>query len=227
MDLSIKWNKKQYQEFLKYLKACHDEKYKKFQEKLLKDDKIKVIGIRIPILRKMAKEITDIDGFIKYNTHKFFEENLLQALVIARKKDINYVKNFIKYIDNWAVNDTFACSLKQFKNLDINEVKIFLNSPNPWSVRFALTLLLNYYVNDKYIDEVLAISNSINNSNYYVKMANSWLLQVCYVKFKEKTTEFFKTTTIDDFTYNKAISKICDSYKVSKENKINLRKMRR
>ena len=229
MDLSIKWNKIKYLEFLNYLKNQADTKYRDFHKKLLKDDTIKVIGIRTPILRKIAKEIKDIDGFIKYNTHEYYEENILMALVITKVKDnlLSYINNFIPYINNWAVNDIFASSLKQFKKIDIKEVKPYLNSKNPWSVRFGLTLLLSHYVTDKYIDEILDICEAIETNHYYVKMANAWLLSVCYIKFPEKTEDFLKTTKIDTFTYNKTISKICDSYRVNKEDKTRLKEMKK
>lgn len=229
MDLSIKWNENNYQEFLNYLKGQADAEYRDFHKKLLKDENIKVIGIRTPILRKIAKEIKDIKGFIKYNTHEFYEENILAALVITKVKDnlFTYINNFIPYINNWAVNDIFASSLKQFKNIDIKEVKPYLNSNNPWSVRFGLTLLLSHYVTDKYIDEILEICDSINIDHYYVKMANAWLLSICYIKFPEKTEKFLKNTKIDNFTYNKTISKICDSYRVNKEDKTRLKEMKK
>lgn len=229
MDLSIKWNKSNYSEFLIYLQGMADLEYQKFHKKLLKDENIKVIGIRTPTLRKMAKEIKDVDGFIKYNTHEFYEENILMALVITKVKNnlITYINNFIPYINNWAVNDIFASSLKQFKNIDIKEVKPYLNSDNPWNVRFGLTLLLSHYVTDKYIDEILEICENIKIDHYYVKMANAWLLSICYIKFPEKTKKFLENTKIDNFTYNKTISKICDSYRVSKEDKIKLREMKK
>ena len=229
MDLSIKWNNNNYQEFLNCLKKCQDIKYRDFHKKILNDDESKLIGIRTPELRKMAKEIKDIDGFLKYNTHQFYEENILAALVITKVKEnlLEYIDNFIPYINNWAVCDIFAGSLKQFKNIDIKVVKKYLNSNNPWSVRFGLVLLLSHYVSDKYIDEILKICDSINIDHYYVKMANAWALSICYIKFPEKTEKFLKTTKIDTFTYNKTISKICDSYRVSKEDKNRLKEMKK
>ena len=229
MDLSIKWNKNSYLQFLNYLKTKADLKYQTFQSKLLKNENIKVIGIRIPTLRKMAKEIKDIDGFIKYNTHEFYEEDVLMALVISKVNHnlFSYIDNFIPYINNWAVNDILASSLKQFKNISIKEVIPYIKSSNPWSVRFGLTLLLNYYVTDKYIDKILEICENIKIDHYYVKMANAWLLSICYIKFPRKTEKFLKNTKIDNFTYNKTISKICDSYRVSKEDKIKLKEIKK
>ena len=229
MEVPIKWNKENYNDFLKRLKGLEDTEYKTFHKKLLKNDSIKVIGIRTPILRKIAKQIKDEQGFLKYNTHTYYEENILAALVISKLKDnlFEYIDEFIPYIDNWAVNDIFAGSLKQFKNIDINYINKYLESTNPWSIRFGLTLLLSHYVNEENIDTVLKMSESVNNSDYYVEMANAWLLSICYIKFPKQTEDFFKKATLDDFTFNKTISKICDSYRVSKEDKLRLKELKK
>lgn len=229
MELFIKWNEYNYQKFLCYLKKQADNEYKKFHQKLIKNDNVKLIGIRMPILRKIAKEIKEPIEFIKFNKHIYYEETILHGLVLNNINDnfLEHVEYFINYIDNWAVNDSVACSLKKFKKISINEVEKFLTSNNPWSIRFALTLLLNYYINDENIDRVLELSDEINCDEYYVKMANSWLISCCYIKYKNKTEKFLEKTKIDNFTYNKAISKICDSYRVCKKDKEILKAKRR
>lgn len=90
-----------------------------------------------------------------------------------------------------------------------------------------MVLLLNYYINDKYIDLILKIANNINSEEYYVKMANAWLISICYIKYPNKTKIFLNNTKIDKWTYNKSISKICDSKRISDKEKIVLKKLRK
>ena len=58
-------------------------------------------------------------------------------------------------------------------------------------------------------------------------MAIAWAIQVCFVKFPEKTMELLKDNKIDNWTYNKALQKILESYKVDDKTKNNIRKMKR
>ena len=226
----MNWTNRNYNELIKYLKDNQDVKYQSFNKKLLKNDKIEVIGIRIPLLKKIAKYISknDYQGFIKYNKHITYEECVLHGLVLGYLKlDENnimeLIKEFIPFIDNWATNDTTCSNLKIFQKISISRIDEFIYSENPWSIRFGLTLLLNYYIEEKNLDTIFKISDNIKNEDYYVEMANAWLLSICYIKYPEKTLRFLKKCHLNKFTLNKTISKICDSYRVDKESKERLK----
>lgn len=233
---NIIWNQKDYQQFLNYLDSLAEESYQKFQQRLILDGK-PLRGIRTPILQTIAKNISkgDYKNFLSINKMDRYEEILLYGLVIAKAKmtfseRLSYLEYFIPYIDNWAINDIVCTSLKSFQKHQedgLKNIHSYLHSNNPWSIRFGLVLLLNYYINDTYIDTVLKLSNMIQSDEYYVKMANAWLISICYIKYKEKTTAFLKETTIDNWTFHKAISKIRDSKRVSKEEKEQLIKLKR
>ena len=95
---------------------------------------------------------------------------------------------------------------------------------NSWSNRFGLVLLLTYYINDEYIDEVIKISMDINSNDYYVLMANAWLISISYIKYPEKIEPLILNKSWDIITLKKAIGKIKDSYRVNKEDKEKLNK---
>lgn len=222
----MKFNKKAYQEFLEELHKMQDKEYQNFHKKLLKNDQINVIGIRVPKLRKIAKDIAkkDYKGYIKYCTHQTYEENLIHGLIIGYIKIDNeqlfkLINEFMPYNNNWAVNDTTASNLKAFKKIHIKEIEKYLKSSNPWEIRFGITLLLNYYIDEKNIDYILSECNIIKNKDYYVQMAIAWLLSFCYIKCKKQTLKYLKNNNLDKFTLNKTISKICDSYRVEKSEK--------
>lgn len=103
----------------------------------------------------------------------------------------------------------------------------YINSKNEYEIRFALVMYLNYYLTDEYIDEILHKIDKITNKEYYVQMAIAWLLSFAYIKQKKKTEKYLLKNNLDEFTQNKAIQKICESYRVSNENKEKLRKLKR
>ena len=228
-----KWNKKTYEEFIKYLFTLKDEKYKEMKKRIIKNNNIKIIGIRIPTLKKIAKNISKENyiDFIKYNTHKYLEENILHGLILGYIKEdeiklLKQIDKFIPYIDNWETCDTVCANLKQFKKLDINIIKKYINE-NPWSQRFGLVILLDHYIKEENLNFIYNTCKSINTEEYYVKMAISWLLSICYIKYPTNTLSFLKKTNLDKFTHNKTISKICDSKRIEKEEKEKLKLMRK
>lgn len=229
------FTKETYQKFIEYLYTLRDSKYKEFHSKLIMDNNL--IGIRTPELKKIASIIAkqDYKNFIKYNAKNTYEEKVIYGLVLGYlkinfKERLELLKDFIPLIDNWAVNDIVCANLKSFKKEQQEGFEFILTcieNNNSWSIRFGIVLLLDFYINDNYIDKILEICNNIQNDEYYVKMAVAWLLSICYIKYKEKTLAFLKTTTIDTWIYNKAIQKTIESTRVSKKEKLDLKKLKR
>ena len=231
---NINWNKDNYNKFINYLFTFEDIKYKEFHSKLILSNNL--IGIRTPILKEIAKKISkgDYKTFIKLNKHEIYEEIIIHGLIIGYLSDFNeslsLLDNFIPYVDNWAINDIVCANMKCFNN-NQEEGYVFIleciSSDNPWIVRFGIVLLLNFYINDNYIDKILDICNTIKSDDYYVRMAIAWLISICYIKYKNKTLNFLKQTKIDDWTFNKAIQKIIESTRVEIDEKIELKKLKR
>lgn len=222
-----------YNEVIDYLFANQDLKYRQFHQKLLNDNNLELIGVRVPIVKKIIKNI-DYNDFITKTNHRYYEEVLIHGLVIGNVKDFDRVEElleeFLNYNNSWATNDSTATNLKIFnKNLEKGFILInkYLNSKNPFTVRFGIVLLLSYYINDKYIDRVVECIIRIKSDEYYVKMANAWLISVCYIKYKNKIIDLYKNSQLDNFTNNKSISKINDSYRVDKKDKDILKQYKR
>jgi len=132
------------------------------------------------------------------------------------------LKDFIPFLSSWALVDMTVCKFKQVKNnkdLAFGEIINFTKSQNPWEIRLGLMMLLSLYVEENYINEVLKICQSVKNDHYYVKMGNAWLISECYIKFPELTTKFLEEKALEPWTQNKAIQKIRESLRVSKEYK--------
>lgn len=213
-----------------------DGEYQKFHSGLCPGTD-NIIGVRVPVLRNLAKEIAHSGGFLDFLNcpTAYYEETMLQGMLIGFVKDfdasVEYTRAFIPKIDNWAVCDVFCAGFKITKK-HYDEMLAFiipyLESEKEFEVRFAVVMLLDFYVTEKYIDEVIALLDGVHHDGYYVKMAVAWALSVCYVKFPDVTMEYLKNAdSLDDFTYNKALSKITESLRVSAEDKAVIRAMKR
>lgn len=218
-------------ELIKILKENEDIEYKKFSERII-DTNYPIIGVRTPILKKLAKSMSlDI---LELNNEKYYEEVLLKLFVISNIKDKEeYDKYFNKYIykiDCWSLCDSFVTAskiIKKNKEHYFNVVEELLKDDYLFAVRVGLVILLNYYVEEEYLSKIFDLVDNINREEYYIKMAIAWLLSICYIKYPRETSKYLDNTKIDDFTYNKTISKICDSYRIDKETKQELKKKRR
>ena len=226
-------NRKELQE---KLFSMQDKKYKEFHSELCPGID-NIIGIRVPILRQFAKDLiksNDYNWVLDINP-KYYEEAMLQGMIIGLKKDSleviqRDIQNFIPKINNWAVCDVFCAGLKivtKYPNEFWKFIDKYLKSKKEFELRFAIVVMLDYYINQKYIDKVLQILNKIKHDGYYVKMAVAWAISVCYIKFPKKTMEFFKKCDLDNFTYNKSIQKIIESYRVDNKDKEILKTMKK
>lgn len=225
-----------YQEFIDELYNLQDLKYKEFHGKLIMSDNL--IGVRTPELKRIAKVIarSNYEEFFKKNKHKLYEENLVHGLVLGYLKlefdELKILVNdFIPYIDNWAVCDMTVSNLKVYKknktkDIVFEEIKKYVNNNNPWINRFGYVLLLEYFIEEKYIDEIFNLCTNYKD-HYYVKMAIAWLISMCYIKYKGRTLTFLKKNKLDEWTHNKAIQKIIESYRVTEEDKKMLRGLKR
>ena len=216
-----------------------DEGYAKFNQKLCPDTKRKILGIRVPALRKLAQKTVkedDWQAFLKQAQDDYFEEVLLQGLVIAYAKiemdeKLAYLKWFIPKIDSWAICDTFCPTLK-IKPQDLSKmwefIQPYLQSSQEFDVRFAVIMMLNYYLIDEYIDEVLQNLDQVTHEGYYAKMAVAWTIAEIGVKFNKKAMQYLKGDNhLDKFTYNKALQKMRESYRINPKQKEILRQMKR
>ena len=229
------------EKILNKLIELQDNKYKEFNKKLCPDTKREMLGIRIPILRKFAKEILKNEeynwkDFVRNEKTQYFEEVLLQGLVIGYSKldfdeKLEYIKIFIPRIDSWAISDTFVPTLK-IKEKDLEKYWKFIlpytKSEKEFDVRFSVISMLDYFINDSYVDEVIKILNKIKHEGYYVKMGVAWTLAEIGIKYNEKAMEFLRNeNSLDKFTYNKTLQKMIESYRIDDIQKDELRKMKR
>ena len=213
-----------------------DEKYKEFHSGLCPNTN-NIVGVRVPVLRNYSKELVkgNFRNYLANAKDEYYEEVMLQGMVIGLAKmeleeRLEYITKFVPKIDNWAVC-VVSCAGFKFAKKYQSEVwkflKPYLESNKEFEIRFGVVMLLDFYITEEYIDKVLEILNKIQYEGYYVKMAVAWAISVCYIKFPKETFKLLQENSLDDFTYNKALQKIIESYRVSEEEKKTIRAMKR
>ena len=185
----------------------------------------------------MAHDISlgNYQSFININEHQTYEEIMIHGFIIGNLK-INYhqvkplIDQWLPYISNWALCDMFCANLKvvkKYRSEFLNDLDTYLNSSNPWYIRYALVILLDHYMLIDYLPLIFRICNNLQSDNYYVKMAVSWLLSICYIKYPSETIKYLNKSSLDDWTFNKTISKIIDSKRCNKDQKAMLNHLKR
>ncbi len=211
-----------------------DIKYKEFTSRSIPNiDVNSIIGVRIPILRKIAKEINNKGDFLNILPHKYHEENIIHGALISMNKDLNEVLKelelFLPYVNNWAVCDTISPKIFK-KNLDIVYPYIvnWINSDEEYKIRFGVVSLLQFYLNDsKYIKKINKLVLSIKKSTYYIDMAIAWYFSFAIVKQYNETIKVFERKEIkNEWIHNKSIQKAIESYKINEDKKTYLKSLR-
>ena len=202
------------------------------------------MGIKIPELRKKAKKIVSNNEFKKYidesttqENKQYIEETILEGLVIGYskidlKQKLDYMKMYIPKINNWLINDTVCSTFKvkkeQDKKILWDFIIPYLNSQNQFEVRFAVTMMLGNFITEEYVSQVITKLDKVRNKEYYAEMAIAWTLAEIGIKFNDIAMNYLKgKNDLDKFTYNKTLQKMRESYRVSEEQKKELKAMKR
>lgn len=219
------------------LQALADTKYREFHSTLLPGAN-NILGVRIPQLRVMAKELAKTENwraFVETTDTEYYEETMLQGMIIGMAKmeleeRLKYIAMFVPRINNWAVCDIFSGELKtavkKGKETVWQFIQPYLKSPKEFEIRFGIVMLF-HFVDEEHIDSLLAYADSFDHETYYARMAMAWMISICFVKFPEKTMEYLKRSKLDNWTYNKALQKTIESLRVDKDTKDILRNMKK
>lgn len=201
-----------------------------------------VLGIRVPHLRRLAAEIAkgDWQAYLATADTYYMEERMLQGMVLGcirpDKNVENYlqrVTRFVHIINSWSVCDTFKFGGgKRFVEANRTRLweylKEWMQAENEYEIRFGVVMSMQLFIDEAHIDELLRLYDNIRHEGYYVKMGVAWALSVCFVKFSDITMHYLKeANTLDNFTYNKALQKITESYRVDAATKQIIKRMKR
>lgn len=212
-----------------------DPSYRKFHQKLIPNvDPERVIGVRMPALRKFAKEKAkdpEIDDFIRSLPHEYYEENNVHAEIIALIKDydllIEALDAFLPYVDNWATCDSLKPKLfkKRPRGLT-DDAKRWMRSEHPYTVRYGIGVLMTYYLDDEFEPSFAKEVAAVRHGDYYVRMMIAWYFATALTKHYDEILPFFKEKVLEPWVHNKAIQKAVESYRVPPEHKEELKKLK-
>jgi len=211
-----------------------DEKYGKFSSSLIPNiDRNAVLGVKLPLLRKIAKEITDRARVELFRSlpHKYLEEDHLHSFLISSFSDyeecMRELESFLPYIDNWAVCDSLrpACFGKAPPDF-LSAIDSWLASSHAYTVRFAIEMLMIHFLGDKFSPDIIKRVSAIRSEDYYVKMMIAWFFAEAVIKRWDETIGYLKEKNLSPWVHNKCISKCNDSFRLSAEQKDYLRKLR-
>lgn len=227
---------KEYLDFIsEQLFALQDKGYQAFQSKLMPAIPPEtVIGVRTPLLRKLAKELTDTpqaECFLQNLPHEYYEENNLHAFLVEKIRDYDTAlaetERFLPYIDNWATCDCFCPKVfAAHKEKLLESIRRWLGSNQLYTVRYAMGMLMRYYLDKEFQPEYLAWVAGVHSEEYYLNMMRAWYFATALAKQPDAALPWLTEQRLDVWTHNKTIQKAVESYRISPEMKQQLRELR-
>lgn len=206
-----------------------------FTEKLVPGSQ-NVLGIRLPALRKLAKQIVADHPrmYLEQNPQEYYEERLLQCFVLGYMRDdfdvlLSWFLREIPYVDNWAVNDALCMDFKvcrRHRPETLAAIEPLFSSHREFEVRVAAVMLLCHFVTPEYVQTVMQVLDRLDTGAYYAHMGVAWAAAEVVVKFPERGISWLQTCRLDEKTRRMAIRKALESFRVSAEDKEILRSLR-
>lgn len=219
----------------KDLFEMQDVSYRDFHSRLIPDiDKENIIGIRVPELRKFAKQYKYeevADNFLKVLPHKYYEENQLHMMIISEIKDYDVcmaeIKKFLPYVNNWATCDLprpkcFA----ENKGILLSEIKEWIKSDKTYTIRYGIGTLMSLYLDADFDEEFLWLVAGVSVDEYYVNMMLAWYFATALAKQWDAAIPFIEEKRLSEWVHKKTIQKAVESYRISDEHKEYLRGLR-
>ena len=235
---------------LENLFALQDKNYREFHARLMPNiEKERIIGIRVPVLRKYAEELArgsrlflsvqkekrvcntvkendcdNVEKFLNTLPHYYYEENNLHMFLIMQMKDYDtalaYLEAFLPYIDNWATCDSgVPAVLKKHKNELLLHVYEWLDSDKPYTVRYGIGTLMRLYLDEDFDIKYALDVAKIRSEEYYVNMMKAWYIATALAKQYDAVLPILQERLMDSWSHNKAIQKARESYRVTPQQK--------
>ncbi len=226
-----------YERYSKRLQELSEPEYAAFNKKLIPGIE-NILGVRLPLIRKLAKELAkdDWQEYFADNQDIYMEETMLHGFTIGCLREdeettLHLLRDFLPKINNWAVCDSVSGCIKprvsKFRNTFWTFALECLGSTETYTIRFGVDIIMGNYIDEEHIDQILQAFSKIKSEEYYVNMGVAWAISVCFVKEREKTLAYLSECPLDNFTYNKSLQKIRESLRVSAQDKALMLTMRR
>ena len=212
-----------------------DIKYRDFQAPLFPNiEKERMIGVRTPELKKLAKELygsETANKFLETLPHYYFDENQLHAFLISLIKDyktcLKEVERFLPYVDNWGTCDQLSPKVfAKHKDELIVNIKCWINSKHVYTVRFAIGVLLGLYLDESFKKEYLELVSNVKSEEYYINMMIAWYFATALAKKWDSAIRYIESKKLSPWVQNKTIQKAVESYRITDDQKAYLKSLK-
>ncbi len=216
--------------------ALQDPGYRAFTAPLIPGvDKDRIIGVRTPAVRNLAKELCregKAEKFLRELPHTYFEENGLHASILCRVRDFDYcldeVERFLPYVDNWATCDGLSPEVfRKHRDCLLERIPVWLSSPHCYTVRFAIGMLMAHFLDEAFEPRFLDWVSAVQSEEYYINMMIAWYFATALAKQYEAALPYLEDRKLGRWTHNKTIQKAIESFRVPEKHKSYLRKLKR
>ena len=208
--------------------AQGNETYAAFNKRIV-NTKMPVIGVRVPDLRRLARELApdmsaaDISKLLLKVQNESFDYVLLCGLLITHTRlddqtAIDLAKQYLPCVDSWAHIDTFVEKKRRFTGEIWWDFALeCLQNEDEFTVRYGVISLMTNFLDEAHIDQVFAALRNVKHDGHYVKMALAWLYATAAVHFFDLTLAELENEHIDTWTRNKAYQKMRESRRFTPE----------
>lgn len=217
-----------HKEYLDLLYKEQDEVYAEFMRPLFPGLSLPIIGVRLPILRQLAKDLVQQDDWrtiVKEMERSTYEEEVLEGLLIGYgdcdwEEKQEWIKEYVYRIDNWGACDAFVATLKQTsRHLQSmwTLIEQLSKRSEVYAQRFSATMLIWYYMSDEWRDRALSLLCAMPAVRYYAQMAVAWALCEYFILSPDIVFSLLQSRDISSEIKKMTYKKIGESLRTPKE----------
>ena len=218
-----------YSTLLEILDGYKEKEFAEFQRRLIPTN-AEILGVRTPIMRKIAKAYTgDVQELLTF-PDTYYEVTFIKLAFVSSlpyEKFILYLDKCVSFMDNWATCDCFKSKcIIQHKAEFLPILSRLFENGGEYYQRYALVTLLSVYIEKQYLPLVEKYLLRADTTRYYVHMAAAWLTTEILIKDYEYGVTLLQKRALDKKTHNKAIQKAIESFRLTEEQKDYLRSLK-
>lgn len=217
----------QYSQLLAFLKENSSPKTAQFNRRII-NSKVPVLGCKIPVIRKAVRLFSPtVEEAEHLPCHQFLEVDLFQGIALSQAKlpfeeKSRLLEQFANTLENWAVCDSSTVKVSPKQEDYFQFFSRLATDSVPFVSRYGIVNILSNFTDDQHIQSIFKLLAEVKQGDYYVDMAIAWLISVAMVKCRNQTVSFMQEDgrqVLSCFTYNAALQKMRDSFRVSDEDK--------
>lgn len=225
-----------YAQIMSALSEAAEPAYADFQSRIVSDTKYPILGVRMPALRKLAKQASgEWLRILPSAQYSSYEEVMVMGLMVAYApaslvEKLSALRCILPKLDSWGLTDSIVPTLKPSSD----ELELLwdfalecMTKAEAYTVRFGIVLMLRFFLTEEKISQVSACLTALRDSRYYVNMAIAWCLAEMAVYDYEIVESILRSHCLTDFTHQKTIQKMRDSFRFTKEQKAAVALLRR